>query len=333
MAVIKTGESIAFLGDSSTAGGGNHGGYCRLVVHGLKTKGIRVNGIYAGIPGNKSSDMLLRLDSILQRKPDHLFLSVGVNDVWHTDPTARIGVYKPSPGMGVKFDHYKVYVPQILDRCKAAGTKVIMSTFTQITEDPEFRLNKKAKTYNDFLRSLAKERNLPIALLNEAAFAKIAELKAKGGTDRKHNMISSDGIHPTAIGHQTMALGILKAMGFGEQDLVTAEKEWNTCSKLLILGDRQVTSGGRSGGWRSMLLDAFNSKREMVVAQPIAAKTTTLAKLQKELANAIDDKRARYLLLVPPMADIQDQTPLADYKTAVESLIATAQSGKLKSVM
>ena len=150
-----------------------------------------------------------------------------------------------------------------------------MSTFTQITEDPEFRLNKKAHDYNDFLRSLAKERKLPIALLNEAAFAKIAkiaELKAKGGTDRKHNMISSDGIHPTAIGHQTMALGILKTMGFSDQELKTAENEWNTCSKLLILGDRQVTSGGRSGGWRSMLLDAFNSNREMIEARPIAAK-------------------------------------------------------------
>ena len=336
LAVIKTGESIAFLGDSITAGGGSHGGYCRLVVHGLKTKGIRVNGIYAGIPGNKSSDMLLRLDSILKRKPDHLFLSVGVNDVWHTDPTAKIGVYKPSPGMGVQFEHYKIYVPQILDRCKAAGTKVIMSTFTQITEDPEFRLNKKAEAYNDFLRALAKDRNHPIALLNEAAFAKIAkiaELKAKGTTDRKRNMISSDGIHPTAIGHQTMALGILKAMGFNDEELKTAENEWNTCPKLLILGDRQVTSGGRSGGWRSMLLDAFNIKREMIVAGSIAAKTTTVAKLQKELANAIDDKRARYLLLVPPMADIQNQTSLADYKTAVESLIATAQRAKLKIVM
>ncbi|MEK6248495.1 MAG: GDSL-type esterase/lipase family protein, partial [Planctomycetales bacterium] len=277
--------------------------------------------------------MLLRLDSILQRKPDHLFLSVGVNDVWHTDPTAKIGVYKPSPGMGVQFEHYKIYVPQILDRCKAAGTKVIMSTFTQITEDPEFRLNKKAEVYNDFLRAQAQERNLPIALLNEAAFAKIDELKAKGGAGRKRNMISSDGIHPTAIGHQTMALGILKTMGFNDQELVTAENEWNTSPKLLILGDRQVHSGGRSGGWINMLLDAFNSNREMIVARPLAAKTTTVAKLQKELANAIDDKRARYLLLVPPMADIQDQTSLADYKTAVESLIATAQRGKLKIVM
>jgi lysophospholipase L1-like esterase len=333
LAVIKTGESIAFLGDSITAGGGNHGGYCRLVVHGLKTKGIRVNGIYAGIPGNKSSDMLLRLDRLLQRKPDHLFLSVGVNDVWHTDPTAKIGVYKPSPGMGVQFDHYKVYVPQILDRCKAAGTKVIMSTFTQITEDPEFRLNKKANIYNDFLRSLAKKRNLPIALLNEAAFARIAELKAKGTSDRNPNMISSDGIHPTAIGHQTMALGILETMGFSDKELVAAEKEWATCAKLILLGDRQVTSGGRSGGWRNMLLDAFNSKRKMIEARPITAKKTTVATLQKELLNVIDDKRARYLLLVPPMADIQDQTSLADYKTALESLIATAQRGKLEVVM
>ena len=60
--------------DSITAGGGNYGGYCRLVVHGLKTKGIRVKGIYAGVPGNKSSDMLLRLDGILKQKPDHLHI-------------------------------------------------------------------------------------------------------------------------------------------------------------------------------------------------------------------------------------------------------------------
>ena len=67
--LVQDGESIAFLGDSITAGGEEHGGYCRLVIHGLKTKGIRTRGIYAGVPGNKSSDMLLRLDSILRQKP------------------------------------------------------------------------------------------------------------------------------------------------------------------------------------------------------------------------------------------------------------------------
>lgn len=334
MATIKNGETIAFLGDSITAGGANYGGYCRLVVQGLKSKGINVKAIFAGVPGNKSSDMLLRLDGILKQKPDHLFLSVGVNDVWHTDPTAQIGVFKPTPGLGVELEHFKIYVPQILDKCKAAGTKVIMSTFTQITENPEHRLNKKAKAYNEFLWSLAKKRNLPIALLNEAAWAKIAELVTSAKAyNPNRNVISSDGIHPTRVGHKVMALEILTTMGLTDADLTKVKDEWSSPSKIMIIGDRQVNSGSRPGGWRTMLLDCMNSVgREMVTDQAVASWKGSIQKLVASAVAEIDD-RTRYILFVPPISELKANTSLKDFDDAVRWLAEMATKRNIKLVV
>ena len=61
--IIKDGDKVAYLGDSITAAGGNYGGYCRLVVHGLKMKDIFVEPVLAGVPGNTSEHMLGRLVS------------------------------------------------------------------------------------------------------------------------------------------------------------------------------------------------------------------------------------------------------------------------------
>ena len=328
VAEIRDGDTLAFVGDSITAGGASS--YPGLVVHGLKTKGIRVKPVYAGIPGNKSSDMLLRLDRVLMTEPDFLFLSVGVNDVWHTDPTAKLGVYKPSPGMGVELEHYKIYVPQILDRCKAAGTTVIMSTFTQITEDPEHRLNKKAQAYNDFLRAQAKQRNLPIALLNEAAFAKIAELRAERGEETK-NVLSSDGVHPGAIGLQTMAKGVLVAMGFSEAELAAVEKEWNEPSRILIVGDSQATSGGRAGGWSNMLLEGLNRGRAKVSRSTIGSRyTLPLSELADKVQAAPPAAGTTALVVIPPLDDLQQQTPLAEYEQTLLSLVAWAKEQGVK---
>jgi lysophospholipase L1-like esterase len=328
-AQIKDGDTLAFVGDSITAGGASS--YPGLVVHGLKTKGIRVKPVYAGIPGNKSSDMLLRLDRVLMTEPDFLFLSVGVNDVWHTDPTAKLGVYKPSPGMGVELEHYKIYVPRILDRCKAAGTTVIMSTFTQITEDPEHRLNKKAVAYNDFLRAQAKQRNLPIALLNEAAFAKIAELRAERGVEGDKNVLSSDGVHPGSTGLQTMGKGVLAVMGFSEAELAAVEKEWNAPSRILIIGDSQASSGGRAGGWSNMLLEGLNRGRAMVARDSIVSrKTLPLAELAAKVQAAAPAAGTTALIVIPPLWDLQQKTPPDAYEQTLRSLVVWSEKQGIK---
>ena len=80
-------------------------------------------------------------------------LSCGVNDVWH-------GV------KGIPLDQYKQNITKIVDQCQAAGVKVMILTSTMIGEDQANANNQKLSAYNDFLRSLAKEKNCLLADLN-----------------------------------------------------------------------------------------------------------------------------------------------------------------------
>ena len=82
---VKTGDAIAFMGDSITEGGWNSPvGYVRLVMSALESNGIKAKAIPAGISGHKSNNMLERLRrDVLDRQPTWMTLSCGVNDVWH----------------------------------------------------------------------------------------------------------------------------------------------------------------------------------------------------------------------------------------------------------
>lgn len=82
---VKSGEKIAFLGDSITAGGwSSPAGYVRLVIAGLAANGVTAEAVPAGISGHKSNQMLARLEKdVLSKKPQWMTLSCGVNDVWH----------------------------------------------------------------------------------------------------------------------------------------------------------------------------------------------------------------------------------------------------------
>ena len=63
---VASGHKIAFLGDSITAAGARPGGYCQLVLHGLKKEGIDVSGVFAGISGHKSNQMLAMVISTIK---------------------------------------------------------------------------------------------------------------------------------------------------------------------------------------------------------------------------------------------------------------------------
>ena len=81
---VKSGEKIAFLGDSITQQGNWESGYINLVMSALEANGIKAVKIPAGISGHKSNQMLARLErDVLKKKPQIMTLSCGVNDVWH----------------------------------------------------------------------------------------------------------------------------------------------------------------------------------------------------------------------------------------------------------
>jgi lysophospholipase L1-like esterase len=209
--VVKPSQKVAFLGDSITQGGwGDPRGYVRLVIAGLKANGLEVTAVPAGISGHKSNQMLERLNrDVLGKKPDWMTLSCGVNDVWHGEK-------------GVPLDQYKTNITTIIEKCLSEGVKVLILTATVIGEELDNANNQKLAPYNDFLRSLAKEKKCPLADLN-AKFQEAIKASPKPG-----RVLTSDGVHMNPAGNQLMALGILEAFGLDKAQLDTAREAWST---------------------------------------------------------------------------------------------------------
>lgn len=208
--VVK-GQKIAFLGDSITAAGARPNGYCQLVLDGFKKQGIQTSGIFAGISGHKSNQMLARLDKdVLSKKPNWMTLSCGVNDVWHG---AR----------GVNLEDYKKNITAIVDQAQAAGIKVMILTSTMIKEDQKNDLNQKLLPYNTFLKELAKSKGCLFADLN----SEMQEgLKSFPKAAAKGTQLTSDGVHMNAYGNIMMAKGVLKAFGLSGKALAKTESDW-----------------------------------------------------------------------------------------------------------
>jgi lysophospholipase L1-like esterase len=224
---VKSGEKIAFLGDSITQGGwGNPAGYVRLVVAGLEANGIKVEPVPAGISGHKSDQMLARLDKdVLSKKPQWMTLSCGVNDVWHgprgvplDDAMAKSGTYDDKVATR---GTYQKNITAIIDQATAAGVKPVMLTATVIQENLASKENGLLAPYNDFLRQLAKEKNIPLADL----FAMFEErIKAENKPGVK--VLTSDGVHMNTEGNKLMAIGVMKAFGLSDAELDKAKTAW-----------------------------------------------------------------------------------------------------------
>ena len=211
---VKNGDSIAFLGDSITQQGHNyHAGYVNMVMIGLKVNDIQAEMIKAGISGNKSNNMLDRLDrDVISKKAQIMTLSCGVNDVWHGP-------------RGVKLEAYKKNITALVEKALAAKIQVYIMTATMIGEDQKNANNQKLVAYNEFLRELAKEKNLPLIDLNAVMQKEVAAMRAKY-PGLSTSFITCDGVHMDPIGNAMMAKEILKAFGLNGNQIAKAEAEW-----------------------------------------------------------------------------------------------------------
>jgi lysophospholipase L1-like esterase len=229
---VKNGDKIAFMGDSITANGARKDGYITLVMEALRKEGLEVSDVPAGKSGNKSNDMLARLDQdVISKKPQWMTLSCGVNDVWHFK--LRLG---KRTFEGVPLAEYKKNITAIIDKAQVANIKVMILTATMIGEDPERELNKNLIPYNDFLRKIAKEKNCRMADLNkdmQEALKNIPDVKGParmfGEPEYKRdikNKLTTDGCHMNYLGNIMMAKGILRAFGLSEEKIAAAERSW-----------------------------------------------------------------------------------------------------------
>ena len=228
--LVKDGEGIAFLGDTVTAfGWGNPAGYVKLVVAGMAANGIHVEPTPAGIGGQKSNNLLGRLDrDILAKKPQWMALSCGVSDVLQgkrgvplDDAQASTTAYEKSGPSEPDKGTFEKNVTQIVDRAQAAGVKVVILTTTVIREDLQGRENQQLAPYNNFLRKLAKDKQCPLADVNA-----LFQERLKTATKPKTNVLTTDGVHMNVEGNKLIAVSVLTALGFGEQEMKQAREAW-----------------------------------------------------------------------------------------------------------
>jgi lysophospholipase L1-like esterase len=260
---VKSGEKIAFLGDSITAGGMGNTGYCRQVISGLEANGITVTPIGAGIGGHKSNDMLARVErDVIAKKPEWMTLSCGVNDVWHG---AR----------GVPLEDYKKNITEIVNKVQAAGIKVMILTSTMIGENQADANNQKLVAYNDFLRELAKEKQCLLADLN----AEMQETLKKMGANPKTNTLTGDGVHMNPLGDMMMATGVLKGFGLSEEQLKKAQDKWlDMPNSMEVVGKARVSirqyqqlnayAAQQKRSLADMLNEAVSKSVESMLKQP-----------------------------------------------------------------
>jgi len=211
--MLKSGDTIVFLGDSITQGASGAQGYITLFNLFCAANGYDVKSVNAGISGHKSNDMLKRLQKdVLDRHPTWVGISCGVNDVWH-------GV------KGVPLPDYEKNMTEIVDRCLAAGARALLLTATPIMEDMNGPFNRKAVAYNDFLRQLARKKSVVMCDLDKAFAQAYAAKKSN------ENLLTTDGVHMKPGGYRLWATEVLKALGATPDELARAQQRWDLQGK------------------------------------------------------------------------------------------------------
>lgn len=183
-AVAPSSRTILFLGDSITAGFGLElsQAYPALIQQWIKEKDWNFRVINAGQSGDTSAGGLGRMDWLLKNKIDVLVLELGGNDGLRGLP-----VEVTRKNLQAIIDSAKERYPRV--QIVIAGMKIPPNMGAQYSRE-----------FEAMFATLAKK--------NDAALIPFI-LEGVGGV-RQMNL--SDGIHPTAKGHEIVAANVWKVL-------------------------------------------------------------------------------------------------------------------------
>lgn len=191
-------EKVLFFGDSITQAGIKPGGYISLLKESLPEKEL----IGAGIGGNKVYDLFLRLeDDVLSKKPDIVFIYIGVNDVWH----------KQSSLTGTDPDKFAAFYSAIINKLKKNGIKTILCTPAVIGERTDFSNSQDGdlNRYSQIIRDLASKHGCGLVDLRKA----FLEYNLKNNPENKESgILTTDRVHLNQAGNQLLADLMQKAL-------------------------------------------------------------------------------------------------------------------------
>lgn len=195
---------VVFFGDSITRAGVEETGYITQMARALKQKGLgeQYELIGAGIGGNKVYDLYLRLeDDVLSKKPDVVFVYVGINDVWH----------KSSHGTGTDPDKYVKFYQAIIKKLKAQGARIILCTPSVIGEKNDFSNQQDGdlNQYANLVRQLAETEKVELCDLRKVF---VDYLKENNPENRDRNILTTDRVHLNEKGNGLVATTLMEAL-------------------------------------------------------------------------------------------------------------------------
>jgi len=222
---IHPGDRVSIMGDSITAAGG----YIRLAEAVLKINYPNLKlppFVNAGVGGQRAEDMQPRFahDMHLADRPAWVFISVGINDVWH-----RLG----QPHDFAVLEAYRSNVTSMVEQSQAAGAQVVLLTPTLISEDSEAEGNKRLAKYVEVMKKIGAKKACGVIDLHEL-FLESLQHKTPGVP------LTSDGVHMAIYGDAIMAIGILRALGIPDSVIIKTDtfsllqcRAWNMSAKRL----------------------------------------------------------------------------------------------------
>ena len=209
-------KRIVMMGDSITQMGGSPQGYVTLIDHTLKElyPSTPIEVVNVGIGGQKAPDMHARFKKdVLDRHPDLVMISVGVNDVWHDfrNPEWTARAPKGDSGRGIKLDVHLSELEAMVTEAKSAGIKVVMLSPTVVYEDLNCEENKRMAQYVEAQHNLAQKNQVSFVNLNKSFRSVISAFQKEAG--KTHLLLTTDGVHLNDQGNTLMANDILRTLG------------------------------------------------------------------------------------------------------------------------
>ena len=211
--LLKDGDKLAFLGDSITEGGTIHAdGYCNFVMSGLKTMGLAVEPVFAGVSGNKSNDMLQRLDKdVIAYHPQWMTVSCGINDIWHISRSC---------------EEFRPYLEEIVRKSQEDGINLVLMTVTLFGEGEKAKNEPAIAEYNQAIYEIAKRYNCHVADTGKALRDEIQRLHDQGAEG--DSLLTYDGIHMKREGDEVMAETILRSFGANDEMMAKIKEDWKS---------------------------------------------------------------------------------------------------------
>ena len=172
-------QKVLFLGDSLTAGYGlkKEQSYPMLIDSFWQTNNLSYRAINAGISGDTTKGVLMRLDPLLTQDVVLVFLAIGANDGLRAYPLNEV----------------RTNLTAIIQKIKEKGIPVVLAGM-RVPVGPKLDY---PNQFRQIYKDLAKEMEIPLyPFLLKGVAAK-----------PQYNL---DGVHPNANGQKIVAQNILK---------------------------------------------------------------------------------------------------------------------------